>query len=105
VLAGLLLVAFDAQVSRLIQLYVIGVFASFTLSQTGMVRHWFKTRERAWRRSVVINLVGAVTTGVVLVIVAVVKFAHGAWIVLVAIPLLVAGCWRCDATTAGLPCS
>jgi amino acid transporter len=90
VLAGLLLVAFDAQVSRLIQLYVVGVFASFTLSQTGMVRHWLNTRERGWRRSVVINLVGAATTGVVLVIVAVVKFAHGAWIVLVAIPLLVA---------------
>ena len=89
-LAGLLLVAFDAQVSRLIQLYVVGVFASFTLSQTGMVRHWLKTREQSWRRSVVINLVGAVTTGVVLIIVAVVKFVHGAWIVIVAIPLLVA---------------
>ena len=90
VLAGLLVVAFDAQVSRLIQLYVVGVFTSFTLSQTGMVRHWLKTRERGWRRSVLINAIGATTTGVVLVIVAAVKFAHGAWIVMVAVPLLVA---------------
>lgn len=89
-LAGVLLVVFDAQVSRLIQLYVVGVFTSFTLSQTGMVRHWLTSRERGWRRSVVINAIGAVTTGVVLVIVAVVKFAHGAWIVIVAVPLLVA---------------
>ncbi|HKZ18951.1 MAG TPA: APC family permease [Acidimicrobiia bacterium] len=88
-LAGLLLVAFDAQVSQLIQLYVVGVFTSFTLSQTGMVRHWLKTREGGWARSAVINGIGAITTGVVLVIVAVVKFAHGAWIVMVAVPLLV----------------
>jgi amino acid transporter len=89
-LAGLLLVAFDAQVSQLIQLYVVGVFTSFTLSQSGMVRHWLKTRERGWARSAVINAIGAATTGVVLVIVAVVKFAHGAWIVMIAVPLLVA---------------
>jgi hypothetical protein len=89
-LAGLLLVAFDAQVSQLIQLYVVGVFTSFTLSQTGMVRHWLKTREGGWARSAVINGIGALTTGLVLVIVAVVKFAHGAWIVMVAVPLLVA---------------
>lgn len=89
-LAGLLLVAFDAQVSQLIQLYVVGVFTSFTLSQSGMVRHWLKTRERGWARSAAINAIGATTTGVVLVIVAVVKFAHGAWIVMVAVPLLVA---------------
>ena len=90
VLAGLLIIVFDAQVSRLIQLYVVGVFTSFTLSQTGMVRHWLTTRERGWQRSVLINAIGAVTTGVVLVIVATVKFTHGAWIVMVAIPLLVA---------------
>jgi amino acid transporter len=90
-LAGLLLVAFDAQVSKLIQLYVVGVFTSFTLSQSGMVRHWMRTRERGWARSVVINALGATTTGVVLVIVSVVKFAHGAWIVMVAVPLLVTG--------------
>jgi amino acid transporter len=56
--ASALLIAFDAEVSRLIQLYVVGVFTAFTLSQTGMVRHWLRTREPGWRRSVVINVVG-----------------------------------------------
>ncbi len=91
VLAALLIVVFGAQVSRLIQLYVVGVFTSFTISQTGMVRHWLRVRERGWKRSVVINAVGAVATGVVLVVVAWVKFMHGAWIILVAVPLFVAG--------------
>jgi amino acid transporter len=85
-----LLVVFDAEVSRLIQLYVVGVFTAFTLSQTGMVRHWLKTRGPGWRRSVVINSVGAVTTGVVLIVVATVKFIHGAWIVILIVPILVA---------------
>ncbi|MGH8914313.1 MAG: APC family permease, partial [Acidimicrobiia bacterium] len=88
--ASVLLVVFDAEVSRLIQLYVVGVFTAFTLSQTGMVRHWVKTREQGWRRSVVINAVGAVTTGLVLIVVATVKFAHGAWIVILTVPILVA---------------
>lgn len=91
VLASLLLVVFGAEVSRLIQLYVVGVFTGFTLSQAGMVRHWLASREPGWRRSVIINAVGAATTGLVLVIVAVVKFSHGAWIVLLAIPILVTG--------------
>jgi hypothetical protein len=89
VIAAVLLVVFDAEVSRLIQLYVVGVFTAFTLSQTGMVRHWLRTREPAWRRSVAINTVGAVTTGVVLVVVATVKFVHGAWIVIMIVPILV----------------
>jgi len=89
VVAAALLIVFDAEVSRLIQLYVVGVFTAFTLSQTGMVRHWVKSREPGWRRSVVINSVGAATTGVVLVVVATVKFAHGAWIVILFIPILV----------------
>ncbi len=84
VLAGLLIVAFGAQVSRLIQLYVVGVFTSFTLSQTGMVRHWLRSREKGWQRSVVFNAVGATATGVVLVVVIFAKFTHGAWIVIVA---------------------
>jgi amino acid transporter len=90
-LAALLIVAFGAQVSRLIQLYVVGVFTSFTLSQTGMVRHWLRSREKGWQRSVVFNAIGAAATGVVLVVVVLVKFAHGAWIVLVAVPLFVWG--------------
>jgi amino acid transporter len=87
--ASALLIVFDAEVSRLIQLYVVGVFTAFTLSQTGMVRHWLKVREPGWRRSVVINAVGAATTGVVLVVVATVKFTHGAWIVILMMPILV----------------
>ena len=88
--AGLLIAIFGAEVTRLIQLYVVGVFTSFTISQAGMIRHWWRSRESGWRRSIVINAIGAVTTGIVLVVVTVVKFTHGAWIVLVAVPLLVA---------------
>ena len=88
-LAGLLLIAFDASLSRLIQLYVVGVFTSFTLSQLGMVRHWLRLRESGWRRSAIVNGVGGTTTGVVLIVVSVTKFTHGAWLVIVAIPLVV----------------
>ncbi|MDP8959709.1 MAG: APC family permease, partial [Actinomycetota bacterium] len=88
-LAISLLIAFDAEVSRLIQLYVVGVFTSFTLSQSGMVRRWLRTREPGWQRSIVPNAIGAATTAVVLVVTAAVKFVHGAWIVVVAIPLFV----------------
>ena len=89
VLAAALVVVFDADVSRLIQLYVVGVFTSFTLSQTGMVRRWLRTREPGWRRSIVVNAAGATATFVVLVVITASKFIHGAWIVIVAIPLLV----------------
>jgi amino acid transporter len=89
VLAGLLIWAFDANVSRLIQLYVVGVFTAFTLSQAGMVRHWLRERGRRWQRSIAINGVGAVVTGVVLVVIAATKFVHGAWIVIVATPIIV----------------
>ena len=87
--AGLLLVLFGADTHRLIPLYMIGVFISFTLSQAGMVVHWRHSTEkgRHWRMTV--NAFGAVTTSVVLVVVAVVKFTHGAWVVLLAIPLIV----------------
>lgn len=88
--AAALLMIFDGEVSRLIQLYVVGVFTAFTLSQAGMVRHWLTNRDSGWRRSVVINSIGAATTGVVLVVIATVKFVHGAWIVIVAVPILVA---------------
>ena len=93
-----LLWAFDASTTRLIQLYIIGVFVSFTLSQAGMVRHWQQllrapsgSTDRAnVRRKLVINAVGAVVTGLVLVIVLLTKFTHGAWLVAVAMPLLIA---------------
>jgi len=88
VLASLLIVIFDAQLSRLIQLYLVGVFVSFTLSQTGMIRHWLRTREKGWRHSLVINAFGAALTGVVLIVVVLTKFTHGAYIVVGAIPVV-----------------
>jgi amino acid transporter len=88
-LASLLLWAYHADVNSLIHLYVIGVFTAFTLSQAGMVRYWLRTHDRGWRRSAAINTVGAAATGVVTVIVISTKFAEGAWIVIVAIPVLV----------------
>ncbi|HEX6399356.1 MAG TPA: APC family permease [Actinomycetota bacterium] len=87
--ASALIAAFDANLTRLIQLYVIGVFTAFTLSQLGMVRHWRRVREPGWRRSIVINGFGAAATGIVLVIVTMTKFAHGAWIVIAAMPVII----------------
>ena len=97
-LACVLIVAFNADVTRLIQLYIIGVFVSFTLSQAGMVRHWARnladetdpaSRGRM-RRSQLINAAGAAATALVLVLVLVTKFKHGAYIVVIAMPILYA---------------
>lgn len=91
-LAMLLVWAFDADLTSLIQLYVVGVFTAFTLSQAGMVRRWIRIKEGNWQRSAIINGIGASATGVVLVIVAVTKFGFpepGAWIVIVAMPIIV----------------
>jgi amino acid transporter len=88
--ASMLIYLFDAELTHLIQLYVVGVFTAFTLSQAGMVRRWLRIREGRWRRSAIINGVGAITTGVVLVIVTITKFAGGAWIVITAMPIIVA---------------
>jgi hypothetical protein len=85
-IAGVLLVIFGADTHKLIPLYAIGVFIAFTLSQSGMVLHWRKTRGSGWRRSMVINGFGAVATFVVTIIVAATKFTHGAWIVLILMP-------------------
>ena len=99
VFAGLLIVVFEASVTRLIQLYIIGVFTSFTFGQAGMVRHWNRllakgtvTPERrgAVLRSRAINALGASLTGLVLVIVTITKFTHGAYLVLIAMPILYA---------------
>jgi amino acid transporter len=89
VAASLLLVVFDARVTRLIPLYAVGVFVSFTLSQTGMVRRWWRLREPGWRFSMLVNGVGAATTGVVAVIVVVSKLVHGAWISLLLMGILI----------------
>jgi amino acid transporter len=89
--AALLLVVFGGETHALIPLYAVGVFISFTLSQSGMVRHWWHERGAGWRHRLLINGVGAVATGVVTLVIAVTKFMHGAWIVVLVIPILVAG--------------
>lgn len=84
-----LLVAFSGNVTQLIPLFAVGLFASFTLSQAGMVVHHHRERESGWRRGLAINAVGSATTGAVLVVVVVSKFGEGAWIPTVIIPLIV----------------
>ena len=88
-LAAALIVVFQANVNSLIHLYVIGVFTAFTLSQSGMVRYWRRTRGPGWRRRAVINGIGAAATGIVTLLVIQTKFTEGAWAVMVAIPVLV----------------
>ncbi|MEO5534521.1 MAG: APC family permease [Pseudolysinimonas sp.] len=89
-----ILAVFQADLTSLIQLYIIGVFVSFTLGQTGMVRHWIRLIRNgaggtgAIVRSLIINLIGATMTFSVLVIVTITKFTHGAWIVFVVMPIL-----------------
>ncbi len=87
--ATALIVAFRADVHRLIPLYAVGVFTSFTLSQAGMARRHLRLRERGWRHGLAINGLGAITTGVVAVVIAVTKFTHGAWAVIVFVPAAV----------------
>jgi amino acid transporter len=87
--AGLLIV-FGGDTHALIPLYSVGVFVTFSLSQTGMVRHWFREHGPGWWYRAVINGLGAILTAVVLVVVATVKFADGAYLVVVLIPILVA---------------
>ena len=88
-LAAILLVAFRGNTHALIPLYAIGVFISFTVSQSGMVRRWLRLREPSWAWRIWFNVVGAAVTAVVLVTLAVTKFLEGAWIVVLLIPLLV----------------
>ncbi|WP_445009378.1 APC family permease [Sphaerisporangium rufum] len=95
-MAGLLVYAFQADTTRLVQLYIVGVFVSFTLSETGMVRHWNRllttetdARKRAtMKRARVINAFGGAVTGLVLIVVLVTKFTHGAWIACAAMAVL-----------------
>lgn len=89
-IAALLIWLFHADVIALIHLYVVGVFTAFTLSQVGMVRYWLRRREPGWRKSAVVNAVGASATGLVTILVIQAKFAAGAWMVVIAIPLLIA---------------
>ena len=88
VLSGGLLVGFGGLTDRLIPLFAIGALLAFTLSQAGMVQHWRRNRGRGFRRSAFINGLGALATGVTLLVVAVSKFAEGAWLIVVVIPTL-----------------
>jgi amino acid transporter len=87
--AGLLLIAFQGDTHLLIPLYSVGVFVCFTLSQVGMVRHWIVDHGSGWRWRAVVNAFGGLLTLVVLIVVVSVKFAGGAWLVVVLVPLLV----------------
>ena len=110
IFSAILVAAFGGDTSRLIPLYAVGVFLSFTLSQVGMVLHWLKAggpsheelaadnranladerkQARHWRKSILINGVGAIATFIVLIVLIITKFIHGAWIVVVLIPVLV----------------
>ena len=98
ILAGLsifLLVIFQGSVSALIPLYAVGVFLSFTLSQAGMVRHWLKLKdEHPALHHIALNALGALCTAIVTIVIALTKFTHGAWMVIVLIPLIVLGFLR-----------
>lgn len=89
VLASLLIFIFDARLTSLIQLYLVGVFLSFTLSQWGMVLHWRRNREQNWRRNLWVQGAGGVATAMVLCVVVATKFLKGAWLVILMIPVLV----------------
>jgi amino acid transporter len=89
--ASLLIVVFSGDTSKLIPLYAVGVFCGFTLSQIGMVRHHQNIREPGWKRGAVVNVIGAIATFIVLMVVLVSKFTIGAWIPAVLIPIIVYG--------------
>jgi amino acid transporter len=95
--AAVIYAAFNGQTNPLIPLFAIGVFLAFTLAQSGMVAHWWRHRERGWRAALATNLLGAVLSGVVVVIAAITKLTQGAWVVVVLVPLIVLGCQRVHA--------
>ncbi len=90
VLGAIVLIIFRGETERIIPLYAIGVFLSFTLSQAGMSKRWIQRKEPGWKFGFPINLVGAIATGLVAIIAGITKFTEGAWIVLVIIPIMVA---------------
>ena len=89
ILAGLLVVKFQANTSRLLPLYALGVFLGFTLSQVGMIVHWYKKRGRHWQLKLIINGTGGLASALVMVNIAVTKAKDGAWIIIILIPMLV----------------
>jgi amino acid transporter len=88
-ISALLLVVFRGNVDSLIHLYAVGVFLAFSMSDTGMVVHWWKTRGKGWKTSILINGADAILTTSILIIVIITKFMFGAWIIIVLIPLIV----------------
>lgn len=88
IIAGLLIFIFSGDTHRLIPLYAIGVFISFTLSQSGMFVKWLRSKEKGWKHKALINGVGAFVTLVAAIIIGFTKFMHGAWIVVLIIPIL-----------------
>jgi hypothetical protein len=88
-MSAAVLSAFHGSVTELVPLYTIGVFVAFTLSQSGLVRRWWRLRNPGWRLSMFINTFGTIVTGTVLLVVAYTKFLYGAWMVLVIMPILV----------------
>jgi hypothetical protein len=93
-IAALLVIVFKASVSALIPLYAIGVFTSFTFSQAGMAVHHLRLKEPGWRTGMFINGLGAFVSGVMTIIIAAVKFSQGAWVILIAIPVMLSGLLR-----------
>ncbi len=87
--SAFLLVLFRGNVDSLIHLYAVGVFLAFSMSDTGMVVHWWKTRGKGWKTSIIINGADAILTTSILIIVAVTKFVFGAWIIIVLIPIII----------------
>jgi hypothetical protein len=87
VLASILTIVLGADVHRLIPLYAVGVFASFTFSQAGMTRRHLRLREEGWRKGLAINAIGALGSGAALIAIAVTKFTSGAWVIILLVPL------------------
>ncbi len=95
--AAVIYAGFGGRTAPLIPLFAIGVFLAFTLAQSGMVAHWWRDRERGWRGALATNLLGAVLSGLVVLIAALTKLAEGAWVVVVLVPLIVWACGRVHA--------
>ena len=93
-LSSLLVILFKASVTRLIPLYAIGVFTSFTFSQLGMAKHHIVKKEEGWRLGLAVNGLGGIVSGIMTIIIAVVKFTGGAWIILIAVPVMLSGLLR-----------
>jgi amino acid transporter len=87
-LALVLLIAVNADTERLIPLFTIGVFVGFTLSQVGLVRHWYRSRPSRWRARMALNSAGATMTGLAVVVALATKFTEGAWVVVITVPVL-----------------